>query len=225
MNRSRVLPAAVSFAAAAALLLTGCGGGGKGSGNDKVEGADAGGAKKTAAPSKSEASKAPAVDRPDVSLPGDVKFIFTTPHLKDPVQTAALGDAENFIRAIEHGIVKQNKNDPAYKFYSEFQSPAQEYARDQITQHADAGMTVTGERKYYDPKVQSVEGKKSVVVTFCSDGSKLYSKKVTSGQVTRTTKSVKDFYFWQIGMSAADGVHGLWRAKEIKVQGEAAQCM
>ncbi|NDZ77983.1 hypothetical protein G3I19_05460 [Streptomyces sp. SID10853] len=139
MNRSHVLPAVVSLTAAAALLLTGCGGGSKGSDNDKGAGADDGGTKKTAAPSKPEASNAPAIDRPDVSLPGDVKFVFTTPRLKDPVRTAALGDAENFIRAVEHGIVKQNKNDPAYKFYSEFQSPAQEYARDQITQHADAG--------------------------------------------------------------------------------------
>ncbi|NDZ77982.1 hypothetical protein G3I19_05455 [Streptomyces sp. SID10853] len=73
--------------------------------------------------------------------------------------------------------------------------------------------------------MQSVGGKKSLVVTFCSDGSKLYSKNVKSGEVTRTTKSVKDFYFWQIGMSAADGVTGLWRAEEVKVQGEAAQCM
>jgi hypothetical protein len=225
VNRSRVLPAAVSFAAAAALLLTGCGGEDKGSGNDKVAGADAGGAKKAATPSKPAPSKAPAIDRPDVKLPGDVKFVFATSHPANPDQAAALGDAENFIRAIEHGIVKQDKNDAAYKFYSEFQSPAQEYARDQITQHADAGMTVTGERKYYSPKVQSVKGNKSAVVTFCSDGSKLYSKNVKSREVTRTTKSVNDFYYWQIGMSAADGVNGLWRAKEIKVQGKATQCM
>ncbi|WP_328331780.1 MULTISPECIES: hypothetical protein [unclassified Streptomyces] len=225
MNRSRVLPAAVSFAAAAALLLTGCGGGDKGSGNDKIAGADGGEAKKTAAPSKPATSKVPGIDRPDVRLPGDVKFVFPVSHLSDPDQAAALGDAENFIRAIEHGIVKQDKNDAAYKFYSEFQSPAQEYARDQIAQHVEAGMTVTGERKYYESKVQSVDGKKTAVVTFCSDGSKLYSKNVKSGDVTRTTKSVKDFYFWQIGMSAADGVNGLWRAKEIKVQAEAAQCM
>ncbi|WP_327295062.1 hypothetical protein [Streptomyces sp. NBC_01197] len=225
MNRSRVLPVAVSFAAAAALLLTGCGGGGKGSGNDKIAGADDGGAKKTAAPSTPAPSKGAGIDRPDLKLPGDVKYAFAPAHVTVPDQAAALADAKNFILAIEHGIIKQNKNDAAYKFYSEFQSPAQEYARGQIAQSVDVGMTDTGERKYYDPKVQPVKNSKSVVVTFCSDGSKFYSKIVKSGKVLRTTKSVKDYYFWQIGMTAADGVNGLWRAKEVNVKGEATQCM
>ncbi|WP_328319809.1 hypothetical protein [Streptomyces sp. NBC_00388] len=225
MNRSRVLPAAASFAAAAALLLTGCGGGDKGSGNDKIAGADGGGAEKTAAPSKPATIKTPDINRPDLKLPGDVNYAFASSHVTDPDQAAALADAKNFILAIEHGIIKQNKDDGAFKFYSEFQSPAQEYARDQIAQSVNEGMTDIGERKYYDPKVQPVKNSKSVVVTFCSDGSKFYSKIVKSGKVLRTTKSVKDYYFWQIGMTAADGVHGLWRAKEINVKGEATQCM
>lgn len=226
MNRSRTLPvAAVSLAATAALLLSGCGGGDddKDSGKDRIAGADEGG-KKSASPSTKK-SDAPTIDRPEMKFPSDVELTFDKVSLSDPDQVAAWNDAQNYARAIEYGIVKQDAGDAAYKFYSEIGSPAQSYAKKQIKDHIDAGYTVTGERRYTGVKVQTVTKKKTVAVNFCTNDNKLFGKEVKSEKVLRTKPSIKDYSSWQISMTASKKTKGLWRADLIKVEGESQQCM
>ncbi|GGV65277.1 lipoprotein [Streptomyces longisporoflavus] len=226
MNRSRALPAAVvSLTAATALLLTGCGGGGddKDSGKDKIAGADEGGAKKTASPSD-KASDAGVTDRPEMKFPSDVQLTFDKANVSDPAQTAAANDAENFVKAIRYGIVKQDTEDAAYKFYSEYQSPAFTYAKDQIKQRVDAGFTISGEMRFTKIKVEPVKNKKSTVVSFCSDSSKLYSKEVKTKKVHHTKESISDFDSWQVLMTASDSNKGLWRAKQVEVATKAEEC-
>ncbi|MFH8487896.1 hypothetical protein [Streptomyces longisporoflavus] len=225
MNRSRALPAAVvSLTAATALLLTGCGGGGddKDSGKDKIAGADEGG-KKSSSPSAKK-SEEPAIDRPDMKLPSDVDVVFEKTSLPDADQAAAAKDAENFVTAIRHGIVKQDPEDAAYKFYSEYQGPAFKYAKDLIKKNVDAGYTVTGEQKFSGTKVDVVKDKKSAVVSFCSDATKFFSKEVKTEKVHRTQPSVKDFASWEILMTASDSNKGLWRAKQAQVRDGAEEC-
>lgn len=224
MNRSRTLPvAAVSMAAAAALLLSGCGGGDdKDSGKDKIAGADEGG-KKSASPG-SEKSDAPVVDRPDMKFPSSVQLAFDKANVSDPDQTAAVNDAENFVKSIRYGIVKQDPDDAAYKFYSEYQSPAFKYAKDQIKQRVDKGFTISGEMRFTDIKVEPVKSEKSTVVSFCSDSSKLYSKEVKTKKVHHTEESISDFDSWQVLMTASDSNKGLWRAKQVEVATEAKEC-
>ncbi|MWA12847.1 hypothetical protein [Streptomyces sp. BA2] len=224
MNRSRTLPvAAVSMAAAAALLLSGCGGGDdKDSGKDKIAGADEGG-KKSASPS-SKKSDAPAIDRPEMKLPSDVEIEFAKANLSDPDQAAAATDAENFVLSIRHGIVKQDPEDAAYKFYSEYQGPAFKYAKDQIKKNVDAGYTVTGEQHFSGTKVDVVKKKTSAVVSFCSDATKFFSKEVKTEKVHRTKPSVTDFASWEILMTASDSNKGLWRAKQAQVRDGAEEC-
>ncbi|MGW7076811.1 hypothetical protein [Streptomyces sp. NPDC054866] len=224
MNRSRTLPvAAVSMAAAAALLLSGCGGGGdKDSGKDKIAGADEGG-KKSASPAGKK-SDAPRIDRPKMKLPSDVDIVFDEANLSDPAQAAAATDAENFVLSIRHGIVKQDAEDAAYKFYSEYQGPAFKYAKDQIKKNVDAGYTVTGEQRFSGTKVEVVKNKKSAVVSFCSDATKYFSKEVKTEKVHRTKPSVTDFASWEILMTASDSNKGLWRAKQAQVRDGAEEC-
>ncbi|MEU5957300.1 hypothetical protein [Streptomyces sp. NPDC047525] len=226
MNRSRTLPVAVvSLTAATALLLTGCGGGDdKDSGKDKIAGADGGGAKKSASPSP-DASAASKIDRPEMNFPSDVDLTFDKVNLSDTDQVAAWNDAQNYARAIEYGIVKQDAGDAGYKFYSEIGSPAQSYAKKQIKDHIDAGYTVTGERRYTDVKVQTVTKQKTIAVTFCTNDNKLFGKEVKSKKVLRTKPSIKDYSSWQISMTASTKTKGLWRADLIKVEGESQECM
>ncbi|MGB8944115.1 MAG: hypothetical protein WCD21_28370 [Streptomyces sp.] len=224
MNRSRHLPvAAVSLAAAAALLLSGCGGGDdKDSGKDKIAGADDGG-KKSASPGD-EKSDAPKIDRPEMKLPSDVDIVFDKANVSDPDKAAAATDAENFVLSIRHGIVKQDVEDAAYKFYSEYQGPAFKYAKDQIKKNVDAGYTVTGEQHFTGTKVEVVKNKKSAVVSFCSDATKFFSKEVKTEKVHRTKPSVTDFASWEILMTASDSSKGLWRAKQAQVRDGAEEC-
>lgn len=224
MNRSRHLPvAAVSLAAAAALLLSGCGGGDdKDSGKDKIAGADDGG-KKSASPGDKK-SGAPKIDRPEMKLPSDVDIVFDKANVSDPDKAAAATDAENFVLSIRHGIVKQDAEDAAYKFYSEYQGPAFKYAKDQIKKNVDAGYTVTGEQHFTGTKVEVVKNKKSAVVSFCSDATKFFSKEVKTEKVHRTKPSVTDFASWELLMTASDSNKGLWRAKQAQVRDGAEEC-
>jgi hypothetical protein len=217
----RTLPLAASLTAAAALLLSGCGGGGHDSGNGKIKGASE--KPSSAAPSAS-ANTGPKIDRPQMNFPADVRLVFEPAHVGAEEQ-APLNDAQNYLKSIEYGIVKQDPKDPAHTFYSEFEGTALKYARDQIQGHVDAGVTVTGERDYYDAKVKLSDSKTTAFVSMCSDGSKYFSKEVQSNKVHRTQKSDKDFYFWQIQMAASEKTKGLWRAKEVQVTGEAKQCV
>lgn len=227
VNRSRALPIAVSLTAAAALLLTGCGGdgdGGSGSGKDKDKIAGAGGGEKGSASPSATASGASKIDRPQMPLPSDVKLDFERPDVTDPDQAAAASDAQNFVRAIRYGIVKQDVNDAAYKFYSEFKSPAQVYAKDQIKQRVDRGFTITGEMRFTRTKVVPAENEKTTVVSFCSDSSKLYSKEVKTKKVHRTKASISDYNSWQVLMAPSRNAKGLWRAQKVQVQGKAEEC-
>ena len=225
MNRSRTLPVTTaSLAVIAALLLSGCGGDGDdGSGKDKIAGADQGGAKKSQSPSAS-ADKAAHIDRPEMKFPSDVELAFDKTNLSDHDEAAALNDAQEFARAIEYGIVKQDANDAAYKFYSDYGSPAYTYAKEQIKKHVDAGYTVTGVRRYTKQKVETIAKKKTIAVTFCTNDNKLFGKEVKSEKVLRTKPSVKDYSLWQISMKASKNTKGLWRANLIKVESEAQQC-
>ncbi|AJE84944.1 lipoprotein [Streptomyces albus] len=222
MYRIRVLPAAVSLTAAAALLLTGCGGDDKGKDEDKIEGA--GGETKSSAPASPSASKGPEIKRPDVSLPSDVTLTFAEKNLSDPKQAAALHDAQEFVRAIRHGITKQDPEDAAYKFYSEFQSAASKYAKEQIKKRVDAGYTSTGKAAYYSQKVSLPKGQDVAVVSFCNDSSEMFSKEVKTEKVHRTEKSLASFDFWQVAMAPAKSKEGLWRAKDVLVKGNAKEC-
>ncbi|WP_369211626.1 hypothetical protein [Streptomyces flavofungini] len=223
MNRRYIRPVAVSLTAAAALLLTACGGDDGGSGKEKIAGADGGG-KKTASPA-GDKSKAPDdFDRPKMTFPSDVDLAFADANVSDPDRTAAMGDAQNFVRSIRYGIVKQDVNDSAYKFYSEFKSQAQTYAKDQIKQRVDRGLTISGTMRFSRTKVTPAENKQSTVVSFCSDSTKLYSKEVKTEKVHHTEPSLSDYNSWQVLMKPSKNAEGLWRAEKVQVKEKAQEC-
>ncbi|MGW3497014.1 hypothetical protein [Streptomyces sp. NPDC001020] len=223
MHRRRVLPAAVSLTAAAALLLTGCGGGGEKSDGDKIAGTgDA--ASQSASPTPSPSAAAPSVKGPDMAFPADVKITFPAADVTDPAQVAAARDAANFIRSFHYGIVKQDPDDAAYKFYSEYLSPAFKYAKGQIKADVDDGYTISGELRFSRTKVAMAGNKATAVVSFCSDASKFYSKQVKTGKVDVTTPSVRDYTSWQILMAPSKSAKGLWKARQTQVRDGVEEC-
>jgi hypothetical protein len=221
--KRRTLPPAVAFAASAALLLTACGGGdGKSKEkNDKIAGADTGA---TASASPSPSSAADAVDRPKITFPADFTMEFDRTAPSDPREAAALNDAENFVRALNYGIVQQDPEDSAYKFYSTPGGTAQAYAKKQIQEYVDGGWTVTGVQRYSQAEVSLAEGGDRASVSFCDDDSKFYGKEVKTGKVLKTSPSDKDYYLFEIVMKASEEAEGLWVADAVEVQREATQC-
>ncbi|WP_217548888.1 hypothetical protein [Streptomyces sp. GbtcB6] len=222
MKRRR-LPVVVAPAATAALLLTACGGGdGNSKSNEKIAGADTDGTKTPASPSASDA--AAGIDRPAMTFPSDFEMAFDITKPSNAKEAAALSDAENFIRAINYGIIRQDPEDTAYKFYSTAGDTAQAYAKKQIKQYVDGGWTVTGVQRYSQGKVDLASDGKRASVSFCDDDSKFYGKEVKSKKILKTSPSLKDYYHFEIVMTASPEAQGLWTAEDIEVQTEAAQC-
>ncbi|MGW7277540.1 hypothetical protein ACWGIV_04375 [Streptomyces sp. NPDC054844] len=219
MARSALTTTAATFTATAALLLTACGGGGDDTSSDDIKGAG------TGSPSASaSALNAPDANRPDVRLPEDLELVFDFEKPSDVDAAAALDDAANYIRALNHGITEQNAKDPAYRFYSA--AGATRYAESQIKEYVDGGWTLTGEDRYYQAETSPVgeaEKAKTILVTFCEDQSKAYGKEVKTGKVHRTEESLASYQKFSILMASQQD-SPVWRAQQITVEGKAAEC-
>ncbi len=224
--KRRSMPAAAAFAAATALLLTACGSGGDSSKADaEIKGAGSeasGSASASASPSGSAAVDA--VDRPTMSFPSDFSMVFDRTTPSDPDKAAALTDAENFLRAVNYGIVQQDAEAAAYKFYTEPLSAAQKYAKSQIQQNIDDGYTVTGVQRYSRATVDMADAGDRAVVSFCDDDSKFYSKEIKSKKVHISEPSSRDYNLFEIVMIAPKDAQRPWTADRVQVQEEATQC-
>lgn len=207
---------ATTLAATAALLLTACGGGGDKSPDD-IKGADTG----AGSPSAS-ASATAGGDRPDVSVPSDVKLVFDFDQPSDAGQAAALGDAQNYLRALNHGIVKQDPNDPAYQYYAGGQ--AAKYAKQQIEAWVKGGWTPTGTDRFYKSDVTPLGGGKRVLVRFCENQAKFYSKEIKTGKVLYTAENLDSYLKYSVLMYAPSGSSTAWKAQVVEVAGKAKEC-
>lgn len=216
MARRALTTTAAAFATTAALLLTACGGGDDTSGDD-IKGAGDG----SGSPSASASGPA-GDDRPDVSVPKDLKLVFDFDKPSDAKQAAALSDAENYIRALKHGIAVQDADDPAYRFYSAAQ--ASQYAKSQIEAWVKGGYTVYGTDKYYDDEVAAMSNGKGVVVSFCRNQAKSYSKSIKSGKVHYTEENADSYQKFRLLMVPPSGASKVWKAVTIEVLGKAKEC-
>ncbi|WP_328342241.1 hypothetical protein OG873_25235 [Streptomyces violaceus] len=217
MARRALTTTAAAFATTAALLLSACGGGDDSS--DDIKGADS----ESSSPSASASASAD-VDRPDVSVPDDLDLVFDFEKPSDQDSAAALDDAANYIRALNHGITKQDPEDPAFQFYASGQ--AAQYAHSQIKEYADGGWTLTGKDRYYQAEINPVdesEKVKTVNVSFCEDQSKVYGKEVESEKVHRTKESLASYQKFTILMTFVEG-KPVWRAQQVTVEGKAEEC-
>lgn len=213
MARHTVTTAAV-FAATAALLLTACGGGDDSS-TDDIKGADEGA---SASPSTSKSDPG----QPELSLPKGLNLVFDFDKPSDAKHAAALTDAENYIRALDHGIAQQDPDDPAYKYYSD--GAAAQYAKAQIQTWVKGGWTVTGTDKYYDAETNTLNDGKRVLVTFCRDQGKFYGKEIKTGKTLYTKQSASSFQrFTMLMFPPADSAR-VWKTRVIEVKGKAKEC-
>ncbi|MEU0999324.1 hypothetical protein [Streptomyces tibetensis] len=217
MARRALTTTAAAFAATAALLLTACGGSGDDTSSDDIKGAGDGSSR----PSASASGPADS-DRPDVSVPKDLKLVFDFDKPSDAKQAAALSDAENYVRALKHGIAAQDPDDPAYRFYSGAQ--ATQYAKSQIEAWVKGGWTVYGTDKYYDEDVAAVSDGKGVVVSFCRNQAEFYGKEIKTDKVIRTEESLDSYQRWRMLMVPPAGSSGVWKAGTVEVMGKAKDC-
>ncbi|MFJ4541020.1 hypothetical protein ACIP39_34430 [Streptomyces tibetensis] len=159
-----------------------------------------------------------------MSVPKDLDLVFDFEKPSDRDSAAALEDAANYLRALNHGITKQDPADPAFPFYSSGQ--AARYAHTQIEEHVDGGWTLTGTDRYYDAEVsprEETEKTKTVSVTFCEDQSKVLGREVASKKVHRTRESPADYQKFTLLMTTVKDNPG-WRAQQVTDEGTSAAC-
>lgn len=209
------MPVMTALVASAALLLTACGGGGSDDSPDKIEGAGKSSDKPSTSPSAEDGS-------PDVSVPEDLKLIFDFSKPSDPKQAAAVDNAGNYIRALKHGIVQQDPNDPAYEYYSAAQ--AARYAKGQINTWVKGGWVPTGTDRYFKSEATELGGGKAVLVTFCRNQAKSFSKDVKGGKIHYGKESLDSYQKFSVLMSPPKGDVKVWKAQTIEVQGRVKEC-
>jgi hypothetical protein len=184
------LPVAAALAATAALLLTACGSGDdKSSDKDKIAGADTGDAD-SASPS---ASASDDTERPDLSLPGDVKEVFEGWKTGDVVQDAVLADAGRSMTAVERAITDGDANAPALSFY--YEGEALVGAAKWVQTFVDHNATISGITRYYTPEV-SLSGEKTAAVTMCADESKAFNKDRKTKKVDKSAPTDNSYVYY-----------------------------
>lgn len=204
--KRRTLPVAVASAATAALLLTACGGGEtKSKDNDKITGADTG--RPTASASAGPADN---VERPDITLPSDVKDDFEGWKTGDDVKDAVLADAARAQTATNYAIIKGNPDEPALAFYR--QGDALVSGAQWVKTFVDADISYTGTVRYFDPKV-SVFSKNSASVIFCSDESKAFNKDLKTGKVDRTPATNDSYLLYSTRLQKSK--LGVWQTTKL----------
>ncbi|EFL34123.1 conserved hypothetical protein [Streptomyces viridochromogenes DSM 40736] len=157
-------------------------------------------------------------------MPNDLDLVFDFEKPSDQDSAAALDDAANYIRALSHGITKQDPEDPAFQFYSSGQ--ASQYAHSQIKEYVDGGWTLTGKDRYYraeTSKGDESEKVKTVSVTFCEDQSRVYGKEVKTQKIHRTKESLASYQKFTLLMASVKG-EPVWRAQQVTVEGKAEAC-
>jgi hypothetical protein len=192
--KRRPLPIAAALAATAALLLTACGSEDDGSkAKDKIAGADTGDTKPSASPSTS----ADNIERPKVSVPPDVKYVYESWSSSDPTEDAALADAKRRIEATDAAITSNDLNSEAIPFY--YGGDALLGAADWIKGYTDDNYTITGTTRYYSPHLTKYD-KDSMGLTYCADESKAFDKDRKTGKFDKTPATDQSYVFYNTRM-------------------------
>lgn len=215
--KRRPLPVAVAFAATATVLLTACGGGGeKSTSNDKIAGADTAETTGSATPSPSADDT---VQRPDVSLPSDVKNVYEGWHASDTSQAAALADAKRRIDATDAAITDDDLNSKAIPFY--YKGDALLGAADWIKGYTDDNYTITGTTRYYNPQLTKYD-EDSLALTYCADESKAYDKDRKTGKVDKTAVTNKSYVLYNTRMDRNS--KGVWQTSKLASERGNTKC-
>lgn len=215
MMRKRTT-AAVALAAASVVLLSACGGESGGDADD-IKGADS--AKK---PSPSASATADNIDRPEITLPKDVKYEFEGSETGDPKKDAVLRDNQYNLQAIDYAItVDKGDAEKPLKFYNK--GSALVSAASYIKGYYDDDRSFIGTTRYYDRDVTILKDG-AATLTYCADATKTYPKDRKTGKVNKSIEpSAADYTFFSERLEKND--KGVWQASSVTSGPGEKKCM
>ncbi|MFJ4920130.1 hypothetical protein [Streptomyces sp. NPDC088725] len=215
----RSLPAAAALIASASLLLTACGGSDNDNPKtpDKIAGADQSN-KPPASPSPSP-SPTSAAGRPTFTFPEDISYTFDWPKTGDATKDAVLADAEQFIRAEDYAIVKQDPLDKGYRLYTEGKMAAS--SQSYIQAYVDEGKRITGKYRYYKASV-TVSGPTQAALVYCQDQAKAFDMSVKTQKIYTTPVNADSYVIYHTAMKKNQ--QGIWVTTELFSERGSAEC-
>ncbi|MFD4968841.1 hypothetical protein [Streptomyces sp. NPDC058424] len=207
--KRRTLPVATALAATTCLLLTGCGGGDGSKNQDKIAGADSGDAATSSSPSPSSGS----MDRPDMTLPGDVKETFEGWKTGDAAKGAVLADAGRAQTAVTYAVTQGNPNSSALAFYQS--GSALPGSQDWVKSIADSDLTYAGPVRYNAVKI-GLFNEKSAAVSYCADETKAFNRNRKTQKVDRAPPTDDSYvlYSTRLELNSKD----VWQTTKLESQ-------
>ncbi|MFE0517248.1 hypothetical protein [Streptomyces sp. NPDC058964] len=216
--KRRSLPLVATVTATAALLLAACGGEeGESSDKDKIAGADTGDSSASLPPSPSTSAD---VNRPDLSLPADVKEAFEGWSTGDAAKDAVLADAGRSMTAVTRAITEGDTKSPALSYYYEGEALAG--AAKWVQTFVDHNATVTGTTRYYAPTVD-LSGETTAAVTLCADESKAFNKFRESNKVDRSAPSDNSYVYYVSRLDRNSA--GVWVTSKVVSKRGGEKCI
>lgn len=191
----------------AVLLLAACGGGNEASGDsDKLAAADTGGSPSASSPSAAAGEPA---DRPDITLPQDVKDVFEKWETGDAAKDAVLSDAAQAQTAMNDSILQGRTDTEGLTFY--YDGEALTTSVKWVRKWLDAGITYTGTTRYFSPKVELLDAK-SAGVSFCADETKALNKDRKTGKIDKSPATSDSYVLFSTRLEKND--RGVWRTTD-----------
>ncbi|MFG3100135.1 hypothetical protein ACGFZL_06410 [Streptomyces sp. NPDC048182] len=214
--KRRPLPAALALAAVTALVLTACSSEAENSDdNDKIAGADSAGPTATASSGRTAA----AVARPTMTLPDDVKEVFSGWRTGDAAKDAVLTDAGHAQTAVTYAVAQGDPKSPALAFYQS--GTALAGSQDWVKGIVDADLTYSGTVSYFAPDV-SVFDKGTAGVAYCADESKAYNKNRKTQKVDRTPPSEQSYVLYSTRLEKSSD--GVWQTTKLASERGSKKC-
>ncbi|MER0240738.1 hypothetical protein AAHZ94_01580 [Streptomyces sp. HSW2009] len=213
--------AGLALFVAASMSLTACGGDSDSGSDskDKIKGAETSTQPTSPKPSASSTPMDDGIDRPEITLPGDVHNVFEETTTGDPKKDAVLADNAHSINAIDEAITSGDIKRPALKFY--LKDAGLLSALEYIKSYYDADVTFTGTTRYYNRKVTILKNG-SAVVNYCSDETKSNSKNRKTGKVKKNSPGPGNFLY---STSRLDkNSQGVWQVAKVTSDEGAAKC-
>ncbi|WP_416475566.1 hypothetical protein [Streptomyces sp. LKA04] len=215
IHRRGPLPASLVLIAISALTLSSCGTGDGSDGNGNPAVAETAGTP-SASPTAPEPSR---TDRPRISLPADLSYVFDWPRTGDKEKDAVLADSEQSIKAVDLAIVSQNALDPAYLHYYEGKAAAG--TEKFIQEYVDQKATITGNYRFYEPRL-TVREDGTAALSYCEDQGRAYVKYLRDNKIRKTEVTAKSYVEYHTSLKKdADGV---WKVQGVSSKSGSAAC-
>ncbi|MEU6737142.1 hypothetical protein ABZ929_28755 [Streptomyces physcomitrii] len=218
--KRRTLPAVAAFASAAALLLSACGSDDESpKEKDPIAGAETGepGGKQSSSPSSGSADNA---KRPTFTLPKDVENNYAGWKAGEATKDAVLTDASRRIDATSYAITQSDADDPVLGFY--YKGDALVEAAQWVKQFVDTKKSMTGETRFFNPKVDVYSPGKATL-TYCAFEGKAYVKDIKTGKPDKTPVTEKSYLLYSTRLEKSET--GVWKTSVLNSERGNKSCV